>query len=139
MEFWIEHLHPDDRPRVLDDRSRLHDGALERLFVEYRYLPPSQGQKWIQHIAGVATRDAAGRTVKTYGVLRDITERKRAEDELHDLSQRLIGAHEEERALLARELHDDVSQRLAVLAIDVGRAELAAVDGAAGRDDAGGP
>jgi signal transduction histidine kinase len=66
--------------------------------------------------------------VKTFGVLRDITERKRVEDELHDLSRRLIGAHEEERALLARELHDDVSQRLAVLAIDVGRAELAAPD-----------
>ena len=44
------------------------------------------------------------------------------------MSRRLIGAHEEERALLARELHDDVSQRLAVLAIDVGRAELAAAD-----------
>ena len=47
---------------------------------------------------------------------------------MHDLSQRLIGAHEDERALLARELHDDVSQRLAVLAIDVGRAELSASD-----------
>ena len=59
-----------------------------------------------------------------------MTERKRAEEELRDLSRRLITAQEEERALLARELHDDVSQRLAVLAIDVGRAELAAADGA---------
>jgi signal transduction histidine kinase len=56
--------------------------------------------------------------------------RKRAEDELRDLSQRLIRAHEDERALLARELHDDVTQRLAVLAIDVGRVELAAPGGA---------
>jgi len=59
-------------------------------------------------------------------VLRDITESKRVEEELHDLSRRLIRAHEEERALLARELHDDVTQRLAVLAIDAGRAEIAA-------------
>ena len=128
LEFWIEHLHPEDSPSVLDERLQLHDGRLERLFVEYRYLPPGQGQKWLQHIARVATRDDAGRTVKSHGVIRDVTQRKRAEDELHDLSQRLIGAHEEERALLARELHDDVSQRLAVLAIDVGRAELAAPD-----------
>ena len=128
LEFWIEHVHPDDRPRVMDQRRLLHDGRLEELFVEYRFLPPGQRQKWLQHIGRVAARDATGRAVKSYGVLRDVTERKRAEDELRDLSQRLIGAHEAERALLARELHDDVSQRLAVLAIDVGRAELAAPD-----------
>jgi len=49
---------------------------------------------------------------------------------MRDLSRRLISAHEDERALLARELHDDVSQRLAALAIDVGRSERAAPDGA---------
>jgi PAS domain S-box-containing protein len=129
VEFWTQHLHPDDRARVLDERSRLHDGTLQRLFLDYRYLHPRDGQKWIQHIGGVVTRDAADRAVKTFGVLRDITQRKRGEEELHALSRRLIGAHEEERALLARELHDDVSQRLAVLAIDVGRAELDAADG----------
>jgi signal transduction histidine kinase len=56
--------------------------------------------------------------------------RRRAEVAQRNLSRRLIQAHEEERALLARELHDDLTQRLAVLAIDVGRAELAAPDGA---------
>ena len=69
-----------------------------------------------------------GRTARSFGVLRDVTAVKRTEETLHDLSRRLIRAHEEERALLARELHDDVTQRLAVLAIDVGRAELAAPD-----------
>jgi signal transduction histidine kinase len=53
-----------------------------------------------------------------------------SESALRDLSQRLIRAHEEERALLARELHDDLTQRLAVLAIEIGRAELAASSGA---------
>jgi len=57
------------------------------------------------------------------GVSIDITERKRAEVELRDLSGRLINAHEEERARVARELHDDVTQRLARLAIDAGRIE----------------
>jgi signal transduction histidine kinase len=112
-------------------RQQLHSGRLagNRLSIEYRYLHPAQGQKWIQHLAGVAAFDAGGRAVRTFGVLRDVTELKRAEAELRDLSQRLIQAHEEERAMLARELHDDVTQRLAVLAIDVGRAELAAPDG----------
>jgi signal transduction histidine kinase len=54
---------------------------------------------------------------------------RRTEDNLRDLSRRLIRAHEEQRAQLARELHDDITQRLAVLAIDVGRGELIAPSG----------
>jgi PAS domain S-box-containing protein len=129
LDFWLEHLHPDDRPRVLELRRQLHDGRLDRLSIEYRYLHPTRGEMWMQHLAGVGARDASRRALVSFGVLRDITSRKRTEEELRDLSQRLIRAHEEERALLARELHDDVTQRLAVLAIDVGRAELAARGG----------
>jgi len=128
LEVWLENLHPDDRPRVLDLRQQLEEGRLERLSLEYRYLHPDRGEIWIQHLSGVGARDAAGRRIRTFGVLRDITELKRAEGELHDLSRRLIQAQEDERALLARELHDDLTQRLAVLAIDAGRAELAAAD-----------
>jgi PAS domain S-box-containing protein len=130
VEFWLEHLHPEDSPRVVEARRQLHGGELEELFVAYRYLPPGCEQRWIQHIARVAARDAQGRTLRSFGVLLDVTEQKRAEDRLRNLSRRLIGAHEEERALLARELHDDVSQRLAVLAIDAGRAELGAAEAA---------
>ena len=129
LEFWMEHLHPEDSPLVRESRRQLQDGAQERLSIEYRYLHPERGELWIHHLAGVAARDASGRALRTYGVFRDVTEGKRAEEELRDLSRRLIRAQEEERALLARELHDDVSQRLAVLAIDIGRAELAAADG----------
>ncbi len=57
----------------------------------------------------------------------------KSEDQYRTLSRRLINAQEEERARLARELHDDVTQRLALLAIDVARVEQgamgAAVDG----------
>jgi PAS domain S-box-containing protein len=130
LEFWMEHLHPDDRPRVLGWRQEMEDGKREQLSFEYRYLHPVRGQTWIQHLSGVGTRDADGRRVRTFGVLRDVTIRKRAEEALHDFSRRLIQAQEDERALLSRELHDDLTQRLAVLAIEVGRAELAAPDGA---------
>jgi signal transduction histidine kinase len=70
----------------------------------------------------------------------DITERRNAEDqiresraalevghqEIQQLAGRLITAHEDERGRLARELHDDLTQRLARLAIDAGRMEGAA-------------
>jgi PAS domain S-box-containing protein len=125
LEFWIEHLHAEDRERVLDLRRQLHDGSLELLSIEYRFLHPTRGERWIHHLGRVVTRDATRHTIQSFGVLREITQSKRAEDALRDLSRRLIRAHEDERALLARELHDDVTQRLAVLAIEVGRAELA--------------
>jgi PAS domain S-box-containing protein len=130
LEFWMQQLHPDDRQRIVDLRRQLHDGGLEELSVTYRFLHPTRGERWIDHVARVAARDATGRTIKSFGVLRDITKSKRAEEMLRDLSRHLIRAHEDERALLARELHDDVTQRLAVLAIDVGRAELDAPGGA---------
>ena len=129
LAFWMEHLQPEDRRRVLDLREQLHDGRRERFSVEYRYLHPERGERWIHHLAGVAERAATGRAVRTYGGLRDVTDHKRAEQESRELSRRLIRAQEEERAMLARELHDDVSQRLAVLAIEVGCAEPVAADG----------
>jgi signal transduction histidine kinase len=49
--------------------------------------------------------------------------RRRSEVAAHELGGRLISAQEEERARLARELHDDVTQRLALLAIEAGRDE----------------
>ncbi len=130
VEFWLEHLHPEDREIVLEQRRQLHDGRLNQISVEYRYLHPIQGLRWFHHLARASGRDDAGRVTATLGVLRDITTQKQAEDDLRDLSRRLIRAQEEERALLARELHDDVTQRLAVLAIDLGRAEIGATGGA---------
>jgi len=113
----------------VESRRQMHEGEQERLSIEYRYLHPDGGERWFQHLAGAALRDAGGSAVRTYGVLRDVTGRKRTEEEARELSRRLIRAQEEERAMLARELHDDVSQRLAVLAIEVGRAELTPADG----------
>jgi len=55
------------------------------------------------------------------GAFMDITERKWAEDQVQELTGRLIGAQDEERARIARELHDDVSQQLALLQISIDR------------------
>ena len=82
LDSWIEHLHPDDRQRVMDQRRELHEGRVERLNVEYRYRHPARGEKWIHHVSRVVRRDAAGHMAKTCGVLRDITERRQREEAL---------------------------------------------------------
>jgi PAS domain S-box-containing protein len=52
-------------------------------------------------------------------VIADITERKRAEEALAGINRRLIEAQEKERTRIARELHDDIGQRLALLAAEI--------------------
>jgi signal transduction histidine kinase len=47
------------------------------------------------------------------------TARGTLENELRDLRRRLIHAHEQERIRLARELHDDVAQRVSALAVEL--------------------
>jgi signal transduction histidine kinase len=53
------------------------------------------------------------------GEVLNVTDRKMAEQSLADANRRLIDAQEEERARIARDLHDDVNQRLALLAIGI--------------------
>jgi len=49
----------------------------------------------------------------------DITRRKQMEEALSDLSRRLIQSQEEERTRIGRELHDDINQQLAMLALEL--------------------
>jgi len=52
-------------------------------------------------------------------IAQDITESKRLEEALRGMSRKLIEAQEHERARIARELHDDINQRLAMLAVEL--------------------
>src|SRR5215470_15627416 len=51
-------------------------------------------------------------------IAQDITERKRLEEALTGMSRKLIEAQEHERARIARDLHDDINQKLAMLAME---------------------
>jgi PAS domain S-box-containing protein len=62
-----------------------------------------------------------GRRTTFTVILRDITDRLRSERQLQSLTMRLMTAQDEERRRISRELHDDINQRLALLAIDMGR------------------
>ena len=49
----------------------------------------------------------------------DISDWKRAEEALSRMARKLIESQEQERARIARELHDDISQRLALMAVEL--------------------
>lgn len=77
----------------------------------------SDGTKLWLTSRGEAVVDANGLPVYLRGTTQDITDRKLTEQALLALSGRLITAQEEERARIARELHDDLSQRIALLQV----------------------
>lgn len=68
--------------------------------------------------ASITHLESDGRKLFTV-IIRDITDRKLAEESLAAIGRRLIEAHEEERTWIARELHDDINQRIALLAIEL--------------------
>ena len=65
-------------------------------------------------------RDEAGKVIGVFAAARDITERKRMEEELRQLSGHLLKAQDEERRRIARELHDSTIQNLAAIALNLG-------------------
>jgi PAS domain S-box-containing protein len=66
-----------------------------------------------------ALRDSEGRLQGFSKITRDITERKQAEENVRDLSGRLLQVQDEERRRFARELHDSAGQMLAALSMNL--------------------
>jgi PAS domain S-box-containing protein len=121
LETFYRCLHPDDRERVSQVwRYELEQGLPYDL--EYRSVRPDGSIRWI-HALGSGYYDQQGKPLRMVGVVFDITQRKEAEQERLELAGRLINAQEQERSRLARELHDDFSQRLAMLALEFEGAE----------------
>ena len=73
-----------------------------------------------------ALRDPDGRLQGFSKITRDVTERKRAEESLRDLSARLMQVQDEERRRFARELHDSAGQLLAALSMNLASLETEA-------------
>ena len=95
--------------RAEEDRFVRSTGAVQWLHWEVRPWRVNDGQ-----VGGVVI------------FTEDISQRKRDEEELHrqrtrleDLASRLLMAQEEERRRIARDLHDDITQRMAGLTIDL--------------------
>ena len=72
--------------------------------------------RWVT-ARGEVERGSTGDITGLRGTVQDITERKHAEEALVNVNGRLLEAQEAERARIARDLHDDIGQRLALLAV----------------------
>jgi len=119
-------------PRVQADQFRFHD------LITLEAGTAMEFEETSLYVDGPHTtiavkfpmRDKSGHIYGVGGIVTDINERKRTEErlqlqqkQLHDLTAKLIKAQEDERQRIARELHDDVSQRLAALVLDVASLE----------------
>ena len=128
---FLELIPPARRDEVLQRISSIVESHPE-MSHEHEVLLPDGGIGW-QHWINQALFDARGQVVEIQATGRDITKRKRAEEALRetgealrvsyerveDLAGRLIAAQEAERKRIARDLHDDLSQKLALLSIDI--------------------
>ena len=92
LQFWMEHLAPEDRARILDLHRKLNGGELDQITVDFRYLHPQRGAIWLQLLSHVIERDAAGHALWTIGVFRDITPQKAAEQEARRAQNELAHA-----------------------------------------------
>jgi PAS domain S-box-containing protein len=112
---WSSGVHRDDIDRCMHTYSVAFDARVD-FQMEYRLRRFDGDYRWILDLG--VPRFESDHTFHGYiGTCIDITDRKTSEESVHTLTGRLISAQEEERNRIARELHDDFSQRLALLGI----------------------
>jgi PAS domain S-box-containing protein len=120
---WLEVVHPEDRPSLSIAIEEMLRG-IRRLDMEFRIVRPN-GEVRFLHSQGDVIRDEREQPVRMFGTAQDITERKRAEEQLkatteqlRALSARLQSAREQEGIRIARELHDELGAALSSLRWD---------------------
>ena len=113
---FLSRVHPDDRAKFI---AAVADLTPENptTQISYRMLRPDGAVIWLEKSGRAFFTQ--GRMSRMIGIVADISERKLAEAALASVSSRLIMAQEQERSRIARELHDDIGQRLALLTIEL--------------------
>jgi PAS domain S-box-containing protein len=111
-------VHPDDRRRAAATLRSVMHGSQAVGRGEFRVLHPNGDVRSLA-ASGHGDLGVDGKPAKISGVIIDITERKMAEAETRQLSQRLLTVQDEERRQIARELHDSTMQHLAAMGLNM--------------------
>jgi PAS domain S-box-containing protein len=98
LEDLPNYVHPDDRDRV-NERLRRAIKGLEDYEVEYRLADSSQGERWI-HGRGEVIRDEDGRAIRMIGLNFDVTNRRRAEEQVRESEARFRNLADSAPALM---------------------------------------
>lgn len=114
---WAECIHPEDSGRALREYKEAFDRRAA-VTLQYRLRRHDGQYRWVIDTA-VPRFDGPGSFVGYIGSCVDDTERRAGEEAVRGLGGRLIQAQEQERKRIARELHDDINQRLAMLALEL--------------------
>jgi PAS domain S-box-containing protein len=97
--------------------QKLRAGIIDRYSLEKRYVRKDGAPLWGRLNVSLLKNDNGGSSPLVFAFVEDITEHKLAEAALAKVSRKLIEAQEQERTRIGRELHDDIGQRLALLAV----------------------
>ncbi|MCB0082707.1 MAG: PAS domain S-box protein, partial [Caldilineaceae bacterium] len=90
---WWGRVHPEDRPRLEEKMQRAAERG-ESYGMEYRIFHPDGSLHWMVVSALVIT-DAEGRGVRVTGAVRDITNRKQAEEAIRHSEERFRSTFEQ--------------------------------------------
>lgn len=112
---WADGVHPDDLASCLQTYNTSFDSR-KPFTMEYRLRRADGEFRWV-YDSGTPRLSSSQEFLGYIGSCLDITERKETEQALIGLSGQLIRAQEDERARIARELHDDLNQRMALVSV----------------------
>jgi PAS domain S-box-containing protein len=106
---FFDFTHPDDIPKCRDLAHQNFTGLTPNYTMEKRYFTSDGRIVWVD-VFNTVVRDSAGTPLYNLGMAVDITEHKRAEQALHELSARLMRRQDEsQRRLARRELAPDLA------------------------------
>jgi len=89
FEEFQKRVHPEDIDRVMNQAKKLIEGEINRFQVEFRFKRINEEWMWIQGVGKIVKRDEQGRPIRFVGTHSDISDRKKVEEELKSLNERL--------------------------------------------------